>query len=134
MTHNVKPIWLIVVLAVWINAAETVRWILYTKPRFDALFQSMGLVLPNEPINGILWLLWGVIIAIIVFVLSERFTLLQTTLITWFAVFVLVWIALWNSAVLPTEILPVVVPLSFVTIFVASFIAKKLQPQASTQA
>jgi hypothetical protein len=132
MKHTVKPIWQIVLLAVWINAAETVRWLLYTKPRFDAFFQNMGLVLPNGPINGILWMLWGAIIAVIVFVLSQKYTILQTTVITWSAVFVLVWIALWNSAVLPIEILPVVVPLSLITIFVAAFIAKRLQSQPST--
>jgi hypothetical protein len=131
MTHTVKPIWQIVLLAVWINAAETVRWILFTKPRFDALFQSMGLVFPNDPINGILWMLWGVIIAVIVYVLSQKYSLWQTTFITWSAVFVLVWIALWNSAVLPIEILPVVVPLSLITILVAAFLAKRLQPKPS---
>jgi hypothetical protein len=132
MTHTLKPLWQIILLAVWINAAETARWILFAKPRFDALFHSRGLVVPNEPSNGILWMLWGVIIAVIVFVLSQKYSLLQTTLITWTAVFVSVWIALWNSAVLPAEILPVVVPLSLITIFVAAFIAKKLQPHPST--
>ncbi len=131
MTRTIKPIWQIVLLAVWINAAEAVRWILYTKPRFDVYFQSKGLVFPNELTNGILWEVWGVIIAVIVYVLSQKYTLLQTTLITWFAAFVLVWIVLWNNAVLPIEILPVVVPLSMITILVAAFIAKKFQPLVS---
>ncbi|MCX6135863.1 MAG: hypothetical protein NTU47_18825 [Ignavibacteriales bacterium] len=132
MTGKVKPLWQIVLLAVWINCAETLRWMLYTKPRFDGHFQRMGLELPNKPINGILWIMWGVVIAVIVFMLSKKFSLWQTTIITWLAVFVLVWIALWNSAVLPLEILPVVVPLSLITIFIAALIAKKLEPQAST--
>jgi len=127
-----KPFWQIVLLAVWINLAETARWILYAKSRFDALFQSMGRELPNEPINGILWMIWGIVIAVVVYVLSKKFTLWQTTIITWFAVFVLVWIALWNSAVLPVEILPVVVPMSLLTIFIAALIAKKLQPHVTS--
>jgi RsiW-degrading membrane proteinase PrsW (M82 family) len=63
--------------------------------------------------------------------LAQKFTLLQTTIITWLAGFVLVWIALWNCAVLPLGILPVVVPLSLVTIFITVLIARKLQPRPS---
>jgi len=96
------------------------------------LFQSMGRELPNEPINGILWMIWGIVIAVVVYVLSKKFTIWQTTVITWFATFVLVWIALWNSAVLPVEILPVVVPMSLLTIFIAALIAKKLQPHVTS--
>ena len=99
------------------NLAETVRWMAYTKPRFDALYHSKGLELPNGPINNTLWLIWGVTIAFIVFLLARKF--------------VLVWIVLWNSAVLPVEILPVVAPLSLVTVFVAALIARRLQPQPS---
>ncbi len=132
MTSQVKPVWQVLVLAVWINLAETVRWMAYTKPRFDALYQSKGLELPNGPINGILWMAWGVTIAFIVFMLARKFTLLQTTLLAWLGAFLLVWIVLWNSAVLPVEILPVVAPLSLVTVLVAAFIAKRLQPRPST--
>jgi hypothetical protein len=131
MTSGMKPVWQVVVLAVWINLAETVRWMAYTKPRFDALYHSRGLELPSGPVNNILWLIWGAAIAYIVYMLARKFTLLQTTLLTWLGAFVLVWIALWNSAVLPPEILPVVAPLSLVTVFVAALIARRLQPQPS---
>jgi hypothetical protein len=132
MTSKARSVWHVVLLGVWINLSETVRWILYSKPQFDALFRSKGLEVPNQPINGILWMIWGFIIAFLVFILSRKFTVVQTTLITWLAVFVTVWIALWNSAVLPLEMLPVVVPLSLVNIFIATLIAKKLQPRPST--
>ena len=128
MTTRMKPVWQVLVLAVWINLAETVRWMAYTKPRFDALYHSKGLEMPNGPINNMLWLVWGVTIAFIVFMLARKFSLLQTTILAWLGAFVLIWIALWNSAVLPVEILPVVAPLSLVTVFVAAFIAKVLQP------
>jgi hypothetical protein len=57
---------------------------------------------------------------------------LQTTLLTWTAVFVLVWIVLWNSAILPLDILPLAVPWSLVEIFLGALIAKKVQPKPST--
>jgi hypothetical protein len=125
--RKAKPIWVILLLTLWINIAESVRWMLYTQSRFEALFTSLGLVFPNKPINNILWLIWGALIAVIVYVLSKKFTLLQTTLVSWLAVFVLLWIVLWNYAILPVEILPVVAPLSLVTMFVAALIARKLQ-------
>ncbi len=132
MTSNVKPVWQVLVLAVWVNLAETVRWMAYTKPRFDALYHSRGLEMPNGPVNGILWMIWGATIAFLVFMLARKFTLFQTTLLAWLGAFVLIWIVLWNSAVLPVEILPVVAPLSLVTVLVAAFIAKRLQPRPST--
>lgn len=132
MAVKIRPLWQVLLLAVWINLAETVRWVLYTRPRFEAHYQRLGLELPNTPLNGILWMIWGIILATVVFMVARRFTLFQTTMITWFAAFVLVWIALWNCAVLPLEILPVVGPLSLGTMFIAALIARKLQPQPST--
>ncbi len=132
MTSNVKPVWQVLVLAVWVNLAETVRWMAYTKPRFDALYHSRGLEMPNGPVNGILWMIWGATIAFLVFMLARKFTLFQTTLLAWLGAFVLIWIVLWNSAVLPVEILPVVAPLSLLTVLVAAFIAKRLPPRPST--
>ena len=131
MTSTMRPVWQIAVLAVWVNLAETVRWVLYSKSRFEAVYRSFGVELPNEPVNGILWMLWGVMIAWIVYALSRRFTLLQTTLITWLAVFVSVWIALWNFALLPLGMLPVVAPLSLLTVYVAALVAQRLPPRPS---
>jgi hypothetical protein len=132
MTNKVKPVWQVLLLALWINLSETVRWILYSKPKFEALYRSMGLELPDKPINGILWMIWGVMIAFLVFILSQKFTLLQTTIITWLAVFVMIWIALWNYAILPLDILLIAAPLSLLEILIAALISKKLQPQPST--
>jgi len=131
MTTKVKSTWQILLLALWINLAETARWILYSQAKFEALYRSLGLELPDKPINTILWLIWGVVIASLVFILSQKFTLVQTTLITWCAAFVLIWIVLWNFAILPLEILLIAAPLSLIEIFIAALISKKLQPQRS---
>jgi hypothetical protein len=132
MTSKAKSAWTVLLLAVWINLSETVRWILYSKPKFDALYQSLGLELPDKPINAILWMIWGVMMAFLVFILSRKFTLLQTTMITWLTVFGMTWIAFWNSAILPLDLLLLAAPLSLIEIFIAALISKKLQPHAST--
>jgi hypothetical protein len=132
MISKLKSPWQVLLLAVWINLSETVRWVLCSQPKFETLYRNMGRELPNGPINGILWMIWGVLIACLVFILSKKFTLFQTTIITWVTVFVMIWIALWNYAILPLDILLVAAPLSLFEIFIAALISKKLQPQPST--
>jgi hypothetical protein len=129
MTRMAKSAWHILLLAVWINISETVRWVLFSKPKFDAVFQDHGQVMPDQPINNILWMVWGVIIACVVYFLSAKFTVIQTTFITWCAVCVTVWIVMWNLAVLPPGLLLVAVPLSLFEIYIAALIAQKLQPR-----
>lgn len=132
MTIRVRPVWHVLLLSVWINISETARWVLYSKPKFETHYRSLGLELPNTLVNGILWMIWGIIIAFIVFVLSPKFSLLQTTIITWLAVFVLIWIVLWNYAVLPLDLLLVAAPLSLIEIFIAAMISRQLHPHPAT--
>jgi hypothetical protein len=127
MANNAKSAWQILLVSVWINISETIRWMLYSKPKFDALYQSKGLELPSGPINMILWLIWGIVIAALVFVLSRRFSLLHVTLLSWLVVFFMTWIVLWNYAVLPLDILWVAVPSSLLEIFIAALISVRLQ-------
>jgi hypothetical protein len=129
MTRMAKSAWHILLLAFWINVSETVRWVLFSKPKFDAVFLDHGQVMPDQPINNILWMVWGVIIACVVYFLSAKFTAVQTTLITWCAVCVTVWIVMWNLAVLPPGLLIVAVPLSLFEIYIAALIAQKLLPR-----
>ena len=127
MANRTKSVLHILLLVVLINVSETLRWLLYAKPKLDAHYRRLGLELSNGPINGILWMIWGAMLAILVFVLSRKFTLVQTTLIAWLAVFAMHWIALWNSAVLPLDILLIAAPLSLIEIFIAAWISVKLQ-------
>jgi hypothetical protein len=127
MANNAKSAWQILLVSVWINISETIRWMLYSKPKFDALYQSKGLELPSGPINMILWMIWGVIIASFIFVLARRLSLLNATMLSWLVVFGMTWIMLWNYAILPLGILWVAVPLSLLEIFIAALISVRLQ-------
>ena len=64
--------------------------------------------------------------AIVIFILSKKFTLIQTTLISWFVGFVLMWVVLGNLGVLPYGLLPYAIPLSLIESFLAAWIIKKL--------
>ena len=93
-------------------------------------YEKLGLVFPAEPINGAVWGLWSLGLAIAIFFISRQFSLLQTVFISWFVGFVLMWIVIWNMNVLPAEILWFAVPLSILEVFLATLIIQRLsQPE-----
>lgn len=126
MQYLKKTIIPILIIGVWINIFETVRWLLIIESYWIEFYTKLNLVFPNEPINGLIWMTWGFLLATIIFLLSKKFTSLQTTIITWLAVFFMLWIVLWNINILPLGILLYVVPLSFIEIYIGVIICKKL--------
>ncbi len=133
MENLKKAIWKILLVSIWINIFETLRWMLFAKPEIDMHFKAANLVLPNEPINNLLWLIWGIIIAVMIFIVSKKFKVLQTTFIVWITVYVMHWIALWNMAVLPINILWLAVPLTFINVLVGALISKYFQSNEKLQ-
>ncbi|RJP69722.1 MAG: hypothetical protein C4539_07360 [Ignavibacteriales bacterium] len=127
MANFKKAVWQILLVSLWINIFETIRWILFAKPKMDMHFKALNLVLPNEPINNILWFIWGIIMAIMIFIISKKFRTLETTFIVWITVYVMHWIALWNSAVLPINILLLAVPLTFINVLVGALICSRFK-------
>lgn len=127
MAIKVKTGWQILLVAIWINFSGTVRWMLFAKPRFDALYKGRGMEYPNTLVINILWMLWGVLAAVLVVFLSKKFTILHTMVLSWLAVFAMTWIVLWNSAVLPLDLLWIAVPWSLFEVFIATLISNKLQ-------
>lgn len=124
MKNYKKAIWQILLVSLWINIFETLRWLLFAKPDIDMHFKGANLVLPNEPLNNILWLIWGIIISVMIFIISKKYSVLKTSFIVWITVYVLHWIALWNMAVLPINILWLAVPLTFINVLIGVLISK----------
>lgn len=123
MKKTVLPILL---ATVWISISEFVRNEFILKTYWTGHYEKLGLVFPAEPVNGAIWGLWSLFFAISVFIISKKFTLLQTTLFSWFIGFVLMWVVIGNLGVLPAGLLVFAVPLSLLEAFLASFIIKKL--------
>ncbi|OIR14365.1 hypothetical protein GALL_48380 [mine drainage metagenome] len=124
---NIKKTILPIVLAtIWISISEFVRNEVIAKSYWTGHYTKLGLVFPSEPVNGAVWGLWSLLFAIAIFILSKKFSLLHTTLLSWFVAFVLMWVVTWNMGVLPLGILLIAVPLSLLEAFLASFIIKKL--------
>ena len=124
ITH--KIIVAILAAALWINASEFFRNKLVLRSFWMKHYQDMGLVFPETGVNGMLWGVWGIVFAVVIFILSRRFSLFQTSLIAWFSGFVMMWVVTFNLGSLPTRILPYAVPLSMLETVVAAFICKKV--------
>jgi len=114
---------------IWISLSEFVRNEYLIKSYWVAHYEKLGLVFPSEPINGAIWGLWSLLFAISIFVISKRFSLIETTLLSWFTGFVLMWVVIGNMGVLPDKLLWIAIPLSLFEAFVASFIMFKLRPK-----
>ena len=121
-----KTILPILLVGIWINISETARWLFLIKSYWIEHYEKMNLVFPNEPINAIIWMIWGFFFAIVIFVVSRKFNPLKAAIISWIVVFVMLWIVLWNINVLPVKILWYVVPLSFIEAYIGALICKKL--------
>ncbi|MCK4903317.1 MAG: hypothetical protein KAS35_01410 [Candidatus Marinimicrobia bacterium] len=126
MGYFKKTILPIFLVGLWINISETIRWLFLIKAYWIEHYQNLNLILPDEPVNGITWMIWGFLYASMMFILSKKFNILQTALLSWFIAFVLMWIVVWNIGVLPTGMLWINAPLSLIEAYIAAFICKRL--------
>lgn len=126
MKYLKKVILPILFSTIWISISEFVRNEFLVKSYWVNHYKSLNLVFPSEPINGAIWGIWSLLFAIAIFVISKKFTLIQTTFLTWLVGFVLMWVVIGNLNVLPFGILIYAVPLSLLECFLATFIIQKL--------
>jgi len=123
MKKTILPIFL---ATVWISISEFVRNEFLLKSYWTKHYENLGLEFPSAPINGAIWGIWSLCFSIIIFIISKKFSLLQTTFLSWFAAFVLMWLVIGNMLVLPYGILVFAIPLSVLEAFLASFIINRL--------
>jgi len=118
----------ILLATIWISLSEFARNEFLLKSYWTDHYRDHvnDLPFPDDPLNGAVWGLWSLLFAIVIFIISRKFTLGQTTLLSWFAGFVLMWVVTWNMGVLPASILVYAVPLSLLEAFIATLIIKKL--------
>jgi hypothetical protein len=118
----------ILLATIWISVSEFVRNEYIVKSYWTGHYESLGLVFPSEPINGAIWGLWSLLFAIAIFIISRKFTFVQTAMLSWFTGFVLMWVVIGNMGVLPGRLLLFAVPLSLLEAFIASLIITKISP------
>jgi hypothetical protein len=128
MNLRSRSIIAVILTAIWVNLSEFIRNEVLLKELWVGHYQSLGITFPSAAINGMIWVAWGFLFAIAIYLISRKFVLIQATLISWFMAFVLMWIVTWNLNVLPGVILIYAVPLSLLETFVGSYICIKVAP------
>jgi len=121
----IKKITLIILATIWISLSEFLRNNVLVKSMWVEHYRSMGLDFPSAPINGIMWGVWSLCLAVLIYYLLKKFTLLETVLLSWFAGFLMMWITIGNLNVLPYGTLLFAIPLSFLEVYVAALILSK---------
>jgi hypothetical protein len=116
----------VLIATIWISISEFARNQFIVQSFWTSHYQSLGLTFPSQPVNGAIWGIWSLFFATAIFIFSKKFTLVQTTLISWFVGFVLMWVVIGNLGVLPYGLLPYAIPLSLIESFIATWIIKKL--------
>lgn len=122
----VKTVLPILLATIWISISEFVRNTFLLHNYWTEHYHNLGLTFPEQPINGAVWGIWSLCFAITIFIFSKKYTLLQTTFLSWFVGFVFMWLVIGNLGVLPFGILLIAIPLSLFEAFLASFIIFKV--------
>jgi hypothetical protein len=127
-----KAVLPILLATIWISISEFVRNEFLLKSYWINHYDNLGLAFPSNPVNGAIWGIWSLCFAIAIYIVSTKFTLLQTTILSWFVGFVFMWLVVGNLGVLPYSILPFAIPLSIVEAFLATLIIKQFTVRTSS--
>jgi hypothetical protein len=111
---------------IWISISEFIRNEFLVKSLWVKHYEQLGMVFPSEPINGAVWGLWSLLFAIAIFIISKKFRLIETAILSWLVGFVMMWVVIGNMGVMPGGLLLYAVPLSLLEAYLASFIIHKL--------
>jgi len=126
MIYFKKTILPIILIGLWINISVTIGWMLILEGYWIEKYQSLNLVFPTGLINNITWMIWGFMLATIIFILSKKFCVIHTTFLAWFVAFVMMWTIVWNISVLPTGMLLFNIPFNLTVTYIGALISKKL--------
>jgi hypothetical protein len=128
MKLSFRGLFAVILTGIWVNASEFFRNEILLKKYWVDHYKSLGMTFPSESLNGMVWMAWGFLFAAVIYLISGKFNLLHTTLVSWLMGFVLMWLVIWNLNVLPTAILIYAVPLSLLEAFIGSYICSKISP------
>lgn len=118
----------VLLASVWIVISEFVRNELLFKYFWVDTFNNLGLTFETLPINGLLWFVWSVLLAVLIHRLLRITSQKETIILSWLCAFMMMWITVYNLQVLPLGLLIFAVPLSLLEIFVAVIILKRFTP------
>jgi hypothetical protein len=125
-----KNILSVVLATIWISISEFFRNEYLLKAFWIRHYKILGINFPSEPINGAIWGIWSLLFAIVIFIIAKKFSMTQTTFLSWFVAFVMMWVVIGNLGVLPYGLLLYAVPLSIIESFIATVIIMKFRERS----
>ncbi|MDB4292966.1 hypothetical protein N9954_06110 [Maribacter sp.] len=121
-----------ILVNIWVQVSETIRYLVFVVPRMETdagqIPEATGAVL-------VIWIMWGTLLTgLTVFLFwmyaklfgNSMLTILKSATISWAFVFVLFWIGISNMGLSDWSLLWITLPLSWLEIFVATYIASLL--------
>lgn len=121
-----KKVFGILLATIWISLSEFVRNEYLLKAYWVEHFNMMGLDFPDNAVNGAIWGIWSLGLAVFLYLLKRQFRFWSTILMGWFGGFLLMWIVLANLGFLPVGVLAYAFPLSLLECFIAVWILQKM--------
>lgn len=129
MKISPKVVGTILLTSVWISCSEFLRnQVLFSSYWIDH-YHKMGLVFPSKAVNGMVWGIWSLSFATLIYVLAQKFSFWQTVALAWLSGFIMMWLVVGNMEVLPLSLLWFAVPLSLVEVIVATWLVSRFSNQ-----
>lgn len=122
----------IILATLWIGFSEFFRNEFLFKSIWNNHYKQLGLEFATLPINGMVWLVWSFILAVILHEILQKFSIVKTVFLTWIMAFLMMWLAMYNLQVLPLKLLLFAIPLSLLEISIAILLIKKTTQSASS--
>ena len=82
-----KSIFAILIATIWISISEFVRNTFILHKYWVNHYNELGLIFPEEPINGAVWGIWSLLFAVFLFIISKKQTLWETVFLGWISGF-----------------------------------------------
>jgi hypothetical protein len=129
-TGSVRAFWLALVLnVIWINASEIFRYFVFVMPMMRELLPQVPNIAPMNVPVFLVWGAWDTILVIaataVPWLVAQRYgrsplVALCAGTFLWMAVFVILWLALFNMSLADLRVVSVALPLSWIELAVAA--------------
>lgn len=124
-------LWTALIAGIWINISEVVRYFALVMPMVREAFPQIVNVAPMDLGVFAVWAVWDTILVLAVagfvwiyldrFGASTRNSLLAATF-AWAAIFVILWLGVWNMGLTTPSIVAIALPLAWLELAVAALI------------
>ena len=121
-----KAILPVLLATLWIGFSEFLRNQLLFISYWENHYNNMGLIFPSKPLNGMIWMLWSLVFATTIYVLSKKLSTQEAIAVAWVMGFMLMWLTVGNLGVLPFRLLWFAIPLSIIEVIVAVHIIQRV--------